>query len=170
MPKPLMTRPIIICGRCHETIWRTAPTTLQTRPSAMVFLRPSLSPRVKAKMAPQKAPSCTLVRVFCSWTFPGMTYRKAARGDAGDVGLLGLGEVVLEVGRDQNTREDALVVAEPRHGDCGESASYRQQQRQSLLPALTTVMQASSQLPRRLLKNPMLRVWEWLRGGLPVGV
>jgi hypothetical protein len=29
---------------------------------------------------------------------------------------------VLEVGRDQHAREDALVVAEPRHGGLGVSA------------------------------------------------
>jgi hypothetical protein len=37
---------------------------------------------------------------------------------------------------------------------------------QNPLPALTTVMQASSQLPLRLLKSPMLRVGERLRDGL----
>jgi hypothetical protein len=39
--------------------------------------------------------------------------RETAGRDARDVGLFGLGEPVLEVGRDQHAREDALVIAEP---------------------------------------------------------
>jgi hypothetical protein len=41
------------------------------------------------------------------------TYREATGGNARDIGLLSLGEPVLEVGRDQHARENALIVAEP---------------------------------------------------------
>lgn len=53
----------------------------------------------------------------CKWvclrSLPAVTYREATRCDAGNAGLIRFGEVVLEVGRDQHAREDALVVAEP---------------------------------------------------------
>jgi hypothetical protein len=42
-----------------------------------------------------------------------VAYRETTRGDARNVGLLGLRKPILEVGRDQHAREDALVVAEP---------------------------------------------------------
>lgn len=44
------------------------------------------------------------------------THREGARGDTGDIGILGLGKPLLEIRRYQNAREDALVVTEPGHG------------------------------------------------------
>ena len=55
----------------------------------------------------------TRVSRYVSDVWPTFTYREAARRNAGNTGLVRFGEVVLEVGRDQHAREDALVVAEP---------------------------------------------------------
>ncbi len=38
------------------------------------------------------------------------THSKATRSDARDVGILGLGEIFLKVGRDQDSRKDSLIV------------------------------------------------------------
>jgi hypothetical protein len=61
-------------------------------------------------------------QLISSITISWLTYRKTTGRDSGNAGLLGLGEPVLEVGRDQHTREDSLVVAEPRHGGLDVSA------------------------------------------------
>ena len=68
---------------------------------------------------------------------------------------------MLKVGRDQHAREDALVVAEPRHGNCKSShvsfaLSNNTNKSCAFLPALTTVMHVSSQVPLRLLKSPIV--------------
>lgn len=57
IPKPLTRRPMIICARLQETTCKTEPMVLQRIPRAIVFRRPSLSPKTNAAMAPAPAPS-----------------------------------------------------------------------------------------------------------------
>ena len=57
IPKPLMSRPTIICGSWKLAICNTAPTQLQVTPTNIVLFRPSLSPKAKANRHPTKAPS-----------------------------------------------------------------------------------------------------------------
>ena len=57
LPMPSTMRPTNICGRLNELVFKIIPTDMIAVPRMMVFLRPSLSPMVKATMAPMKQPT-----------------------------------------------------------------------------------------------------------------
>jgi hypothetical protein len=71
-------------------------------------------------------------KLISSIVIYGLTYCKTTGRNSGNAGLLGLGEPVLEVGWDQHAREDALVVAEPRHGGFGVSAWFNRDKKRHL--------------------------------------
>jgi hypothetical protein len=79
LPMPNITRPTNICARLNELVFRMTPTDMIAVPMTIDFLRPSLSPMVKATIAPMKQPTSymaarvdkTLVREgptrSCNW-------------------------------------------------------------------------------------------------------
>lgn len=106
-----------------------------------------------------------------------MTHGEAAGSDARDVGILGLGEMLFEIGRDKHSGKDTLIVAEPCHGalqhrlvstlDAGQIGEIMR-----TYQALATVMAAMSQLPERWSENPMMadegrRLIDWPKALLP---
>lgn len=52
-----MIRPTNIWGRLYDAAMITVPTDMIVVPIRMVFLRPNLSPTVKAMTAPKKQPT-----------------------------------------------------------------------------------------------------------------
>jgi hypothetical protein len=127
-PIPLITRPIMSCGKVVAENWRIAPMVERAAPVRRVFLRPNLSPKRAADKQPARLPSYVLVSCWKSKQgYALKAYRKTACCNPLDIRVLGLREELNEMRADQDATNDSLIVAIPSLSSrIGSGESYLQ--------------------------------------------
>ena len=109
------------CGKVVAENCKTAPIADIVAPVRSVFFRPRRSPNIAAEKQPARFPS--LVVSSMSLAILTSAYRETAGCDSLDVGVFSLRECFNEVGADQDSTDDSLIISIPCLGcriSCGE--------------------------------------------------